>query len=337
MNWRMILIGGLIITPLLTILTFGFGRDPHHIPSVLEGQPAADFSLPTLDGHPATMSLTDLRGKPAVINFWATWCTPCKDEDPLLQAAAKHYADRVQFIGVVYQDEPNAVRQAFGTNPPPYPQLMDHASKVAIAYGVAGVPETFFLDGHGRIIAKHAGALTKTILEAHIQNIVMATAAQQPQTQDARTDRQTENATAHSTPNPYNTTPAAMAYDVGKLLRCPVCQGMPIAESPSPMAQDMMKQVRSMADAGQSREEIIAYFVSRYGEWVLLKPTARGFNILVWVLPPLGLLMGGLLLWQQMRRSSKKRVQHNAIGHSAESAAVHSDPYADAVEQALRR
>src|SRR3954470_5152771 len=69
------------------------------------------------------------------------------------------------------------------------------------------------------------------------------------------------------------------AFAIGRGLRCPVCQGMPISESPSDMAQAMMKRVREMVAEGQSESDIKAYFVSRYGEWVLLEPTHQGVNV----------------------------------------------------------
>ena len=85
-------------------------------------------------------------------------------------------------------------------------------------------------------------------------------------------------------------------YKLGKMLRCPVCQGQPIAESPSDMAQAMMTRIRDMKSAGKKDDEIIKYFVDRYGEWVLLKPKASGFNLLVWILPPIILIIGLLLV-----------------------------------------
>ncbi|MEK7704983.1 MAG: cytochrome c-type biogenesis protein [Myxococcota bacterium] len=94
-------------------------------------------------------------------------------------------------------------------------------------------------------------------------------------------------------------------YAIGELLRCPVCQGMPIAESPSSMAQDMMGRVREMHAEGQDREQILDYFVGRYGEWVLLEPKHRGFGLLVWALPPFGLLASVVIALAWIRRRPK--------------------------------
>ena len=92
------------------------------------------------------------------------------------------------------------------------------------------------------------------------------------------------------------------AYQIGLLLRCPVCQGMPIADSPADMAQAMMKKIRTMTNEGRERQEILDYFVSRYGEWVLLEPKQEGLNWIIWIVPPLVLLLG--ILWA-MNRASK--------------------------------
>ena len=89
----------------------------------------------------------------------------------------------------------------------------------------------------------------------------------------------------------------ALTAEVGQILRCPVCQGMPIAESPSQMAQDMMVLVREMVQEGKNKEEIISYFEERYGEWVLLAPKAYGINLGLWIFPLLFIVLGGLLVW----------------------------------------
>ena len=79
---------------------------------------------------------------------------------------------------------------------------------------------------------------------------------------------------------------------IGQNLRCPVCQGMPIGESTSQMAQDMMTRVREMVAEGKSEAEILDFFVARYGQWVLLAPKPEGMNLTLWFLPPIGLIIG---------------------------------------------
>lgn len=89
-------------------------------------------------------------------------------------------------------------------------------------------------------------------------------------------------------------------------LRCPVCQGLSVADSPSKMANQMRDLIRERLKAGESPEAVKAYFVERYGEWILLAPKKEGFNLLVWVLPFLGLGGGAVGLFLVMRRWQKR-------------------------------
>lgn len=85
-------------------------------------------------------------------------------------------------------------------------------------------------------------------------------------------------------------------------LRCPVCRSQSVLESSSTLAREMKSEIRRRLAEGQSPEEVKAYFVSRYGEWILLRPEAEGLNLVVYVVPPLILLGGGLLVWWLVRR-----------------------------------
>jgi len=108
---------------------------------------------------------------------------------------------------------------------------------------------------------------------------------------------------SHAAPAPASVeAQSPEVFAIGEQLRCPVCQGMPIAESPSSMAQDMMQRVRDMHAQGKSREEIFNYFVARYGEWVLLSPRAEGFSLTVWLAPPLALVVGAAIWWWWLRK-----------------------------------
>ena len=101
---------------------------------------------------------------------------------------------------------------------------------------------------------------------------------------------------------PAVSTDLDQAHAIGKMLRCPVCQGMPIAESPSQMARDMMARVRDMLSEGKSRQEVLDYFVERYGEWVLLEPKAQGMNLALWLLPAAALVIGAFIVVRYARR-----------------------------------
>ena len=105
MNWRVLTIGAVVTVPLVALLAAGFGRDPKLRSNALEGREAPKFSLKTIDGEP--FSLADAKGKPVVVNFWSTWCQPCKIEHPVLMNAAEAYGPAgVQFVAeVLYKDD----------------------------------------------------------------------------------------------------------------------------------------------------------------------------------------------------------------------------------------
>jgi cytochrome c-type biogenesis protein CcmH len=90
--------------------------------------------------------------------------------------------------------------------------------------------------------------------------------------------------------------------EVAGALMCPVCQNLSAADSPSELAEQMRQVVRAKLAAGESREQVLAYFVDRYGEEVLIDPPKRGFNLFIWVVPPLLLVGFGVVLWRTVRR-----------------------------------
>lgn len=94
----------------------------------------------------------------------------------------------------------------------------------------------------------------------------------------------------------------ALTREVAAQLRCPVCQGNSIGDSPSELAQEMKGVVREQLASGKSPEEVKGYFVAKYGEWVLLEPKASGFNLVVYLLPLLGVLVGGFVIWRAVRK-----------------------------------
>lgn len=96
--------------------------------------------------------------------------------------------------------------------------------------------------------------------------------------------------------------PETRADRLGSQLRCPVCRGVPISESPSTLAIEMMTLVRTQVQEGKSDEEILKYFETRYGEWVLLEPKPEGMNLMVWILPILVFLGGGAFIFVVAKR-----------------------------------
>lgn len=163
MNRAVLVLGSVMIVVLLGILYLNLGRDPHLIRSPLVGQPAPPFVLTPVGGG-APVSLESLRGRPVVVNFWATWCVPCLQEHPALQAAARRYAPEVQFLGLVYEDDESNVTALLARSGSVYPSLLDPGSRAAIAYGVQGVPETYFINREGVIVAKYAAPLSQALI-----------------------------------------------------------------------------------------------------------------------------------------------------------------------------
>ncbi|MFI5184139.1 MAG: TlpA family protein disulfide reductase, partial [Vicinamibacteria bacterium] len=150
---RNVLGAGLAVSiPLIVVLFANLGRDPHAVESPLIGHPAPPFSLSPVDGGPP-VSLASLKGRPVVLNFWATWCIPCVEEHQALANAALRQGDGAQFLGVVYEDEAPPVRRFLEERGKAYPSVLDADGKAAIAYGVYGVPETYFIDAQGTIVA----------------------------------------------------------------------------------------------------------------------------------------------------------------------------------------
>ena len=170
MSWRILIIGALAITPLIAILASGFGNNPHAVPSVLGGRVAPEFAL--MDLHGKQVRLADYVGKPVVINFWSTWCKPCKVEHNVLQRGAQAYGDQVQFLGVIYHDDANKAESYLSRRLNHYPQLVDPKSLVALDYGVAGVPETFFVNAQGNVSYKATGPVSPRLLAMQVEKML---------------------------------------------------------------------------------------------------------------------------------------------------------------------
>ena len=167
MNRTVLLVGVFIAAAVVAVLFMGLGKDPQHIDSPLIGRVAPDFALKAV-GTGQTIDLKEFRGKPVVINFWATWCNPCWQEHPTLVANARMLQPNVQFLGVVFQDEESKIMNFLNERGSAYPTLVDEKGKTAIAYGVGGVPETYFLDANGKIVAKYEGPMTPDILQSYV-------------------------------------------------------------------------------------------------------------------------------------------------------------------------
>jgi cytochrome c biogenesis protein CcmG/thiol:disulfide interchange protein DsbE len=165
-NKSVLIIGIVIVAVVVFVLFAGLGKDPAIIDSPLIGKPAPPFALKAV-GSGETIDLESLRGKPVILNFWATWCVPCYEEHPTLVANARALPN-VQFVGVVFNDEENKIMRFLAERGTAYPTLLDANGKTAIAYGVGGVPETYFINPAGTIVAKYAGPLSTEELQANL-------------------------------------------------------------------------------------------------------------------------------------------------------------------------
>jgi cytochrome c biogenesis protein CcmG/thiol:disulfide interchange protein DsbE len=185
-NWKRVAIALFAVVPVIALFAFGFTRNPAEIPSPLPGKMAPQFKLAVVgpgEGVLAknvgdTIRLRDLKGKVIVLNFWASWCLPCRTEHAALSAMARYYADKpTQFIGVLYNDDPAAgLRWIAEMGGMAYPAVADIESRTAIDYGLYGVPETFIIDPTGRVAHKELGPVTEEILRRVVDSVLVATA-----------------------------------------------------------------------------------------------------------------------------------------------------------------
>lgn len=152
-----------IFLVLVGFLGVGLGLKPRDVPSPLVNRPMPSFSLPTLEQPERSLGPQDLRGQVYLINVWASWCTACQAEHPLLVDLAR--AGVVPIYGLNYKDGREDALRWLGQHGNPYKQsISDTAGLVGLDLGVYGVPETYVVDRDGVIRHKHTGALTMDVV-----------------------------------------------------------------------------------------------------------------------------------------------------------------------------
>jgi cytochrome c biogenesis protein CcmG, thiol:disulfide interchange protein DsbE len=162
----------IVVTLFAGLLATGLGRDPTAISSPLIGRTAPGFQLRTLDGK-RMVRLGDLRGQVVVVNFWASWCTECRVEHPALDATWQRFRDSgVVIVGVGFQDTRSDALAYLKSAGVTWPAVEDPGSRTALAYGVYGIPETFFIGTDGEIAAKQVGPVSYDKVVAEVTRLL---------------------------------------------------------------------------------------------------------------------------------------------------------------------
>ena len=181
-RWLWWTVGTVAVVAILVGAAFGarFGMDPSTVDSPMIGQPIPDVALPRLEGD-GEVSLRDVDAEVLVVNFWASWCVPCRNEhDDLLAAATRYEDDGVRFLGIVYQDQNDRAIGFLDELGRGYDHLVDPGSTAALEFGVFGIPETYVIDDDGVIRAKIVGESDLDLLSRTIEDVL---AGRQPGTQ----------------------------------------------------------------------------------------------------------------------------------------------------------
>ena len=157
-------------------LAKGLTLDPNTLPSALLGRQVPEFDLPPVKGRTQGLSSTDIRGEVSLVNVFASWCVACREEHPVFMKLARD--GTVPLHGLNYKDQPDDAAEWLDSLGDPYTRTgADINGRVAIDWGVYGVPETYVVDGNGRIAFKHVGPLTP---EAIADDILPALRAARP-------------------------------------------------------------------------------------------------------------------------------------------------------------
>lgn len=153
------------------VFYWGLWFSDDRLPSTLIGRSVPEFNLPPIEGRQVGLSSADLRGHVSIVNVWASWCVPCRVEMPLLVELAK--AGTVPIYGINYKDGAREALAFLAELGDPYTQIgADANGRVAIDWGVYGLPETFVVDAEGRIAFKHVGPFDRRSLEEDILPVV---------------------------------------------------------------------------------------------------------------------------------------------------------------------
>lgn len=171
-NKANILVGAAAVIALIGLLAWAMTRPSNYSgPSALLNKPAPNFQVTLLSGDEHVksqvakqLSLEDFKGRPVIVNFWASWCSSCRSEAGELEAFWQAHKDKISLVGIAVQDSADAVLEYVQASGKSFPVGLDEDGQASVNYGVAGVPETFFIDGSGVVRHKVAGPLDGQIL-----------------------------------------------------------------------------------------------------------------------------------------------------------------------------
>ncbi len=172
---RWLLVAGVVVVLVVGVAVLAPKNAAEKTPA---GEKAPDFTLERLDDPDETVSLAALAGRPVVLNFWASWCVPCRKELPAFSAVAQRLGSRVAFLGVDHLDGRRGALDLQKEMDLPYPSGYDPDGGVHSAYGFVGMPATVFISPDGRILKRHTGQLSQAELEQTIQERLGVTASQ---------------------------------------------------------------------------------------------------------------------------------------------------------------
>lgn len=161
----------LVAFALLGLFGWGLFFGSSDLPSALIGKPVPEFSLPPVQGQTKGLATADLRGQVSLVNFFASWCVPCRAEHPLFMEVAR--SGEVPLYGINYKDKPDEAEAWLAELGNPYTRIgADLAGRVAIDWGIYGIPETFVIAPDGTIAYKVIGQMTRQILEEKVMPVV---------------------------------------------------------------------------------------------------------------------------------------------------------------------